>query len=568
MYAFAQFRVFAILGLLFSPALAFADDQYTQVLEYQPQAALGVGWNTLTNQVSDARATCLDPKSYKPQENTNGRYSGNFRLVSSRSDIEDGLGLNVSAGYRGLVYKASGSVKFAQDQTVSASSTQVAGFATAETRVESVLGKTGNEAANAAFISSDAILSLNDIQQRFGGLSLDRHKLKLLTSKNPDDVQKFFRECGDGFVSDIYHGGRLNIVASLSSNSEKSKQTVESTLKGEGGGFNIGIDSLVSAAKSKDVTNFSSNYLIVGTDGSGGSFTDIDGLKQKFNEFNNKAYQHDAGIRLRITSYALLLPNSGQYRFGVAKDAIEAARLVNELTSVWQTLGQMLDDQHAFPVRWDRSVGQQCIKSKQDEIIRNNQSIVAGLKTCAQDTVSAMSTAASCSKAKILAQVSVNSENSTACPATTTLVNNRVSEFDYRLFYPALGKSDSCAPPKSSEVREKVRQEWIKPRWDAICNHNPNQNPQLCLNSTLDALVQHIHVPDRGLPPLPTGGYKRSCQVKTCTTKWGDNDRGLIRCTCSSGGKSKPTKWTSMQCPQKIALQNCHGVLKYTKSCG
>lgn len=566
MHAIAPLRILAFLCLFCSPTPGFADDQYTQVLEYQPQAALAVGWNTLTNQISDARATCLSPKSYKSQENKNSRYSGNFRLVSSRSDIEDGLDLNVSAGYRGLVYQASGSIEFAQNQTLSAASTQVAGFATAETRVESVVGQTANVAANATSISSDAVLSLNDVQQRLGGLSLDPDKLALLTSTNPEDVQKFFSACGDGFVSDIYHGGRLNIVATLSTQSETSKQTVESTLKGEGGGFNIGIKGLVSAAKSKDVTNFSSNYLIVGTDGSGGSFTDIEGLKQKFNEFNNKAYQHDAGIRLRVTSYALLLPNSGQYRFGVAKDAIETARLVNELTSVWQTLGQMQDGQLLSPLRWDRSVGKQCIKNKQDEIIQNNHSRVAALKSCSQDTVSSMSTPDSCTSAQLLAQVSISSKDSAACPATTKLVNDRVSEFDYRLFYPALGTPNNCAPLKSSVVKEKVRKEWIKPRWDAICN-NPNQNPQLCLNSTLDSLVAHIHVPDRGLPPLPSGGYRRFCPVKTCTTKWDGNDNGLIQCKCSSGGKSKRTKWTSIQCPQTIALENCHGALKYKNPC-
>ena len=175
---------------------AFADDQFTQVLEYRSPATLGLGWNSLTNQSSDARMSCLEEKSYTTHESQGGNYSGSFRLVSSRSDIEDSLGLNASASYRGLVYQASGSVQFAKSQTLSTGSIQVAGFATAETRVQSLLGKGNTEGLKADAGPSDEILPLSTIQRRQTGLRIAPKKLRLLTSGKPKDAQKFFGNVG------------------------------------------------------------------------------------------------------------------------------------------------------------------------------------------------------------------------------------------------------------------------------------------------------------------------------------------------------------------------------------
>ena len=264
-------------------------------------------------------------------------------------------------------------------------------------------------------------------------------------------------------------------------------------------------------------------------------------------------------------SYAAILPASEGYRFGVADDAIKAGRLYNELTSIWQTLKQILDgDAVTVASQWGRSVGKACIAAKQDEIIGINKSVSDALHACANDTVSSMNTPSSCDSSALLAGARVKPDDP-SCPATTQLVNNRLSAFDYRLFFPPRtvpSKIDRCTEPTTAMVRNMMAAEWIKPAWDAKCS-DPNQHPELCLNSTYDRLVKNIHVVDRGKPPLPSGGYRRSCTVAKCNLEWDANGKGKMQCPCSAGGQTKNTKWIKLQCPQKKALQNCRRTLKY-----
>ena len=209
----------------------------SEMLESRPEAKLGLGWNSVTNEPTSRREFCIDLSSTsikdaenKDAENKDARYQGSFRLIHTKTDIEDGFGLSLSASYRGLIYSAKGSASYAQKQTVNVENINAAGFVTVETRGRSLHSKGSNFSATTFVPSHQLDGSL--VVDQVGGLSLKSKYLQLLKS-NP---KQFYQICGDSFVSDIYFGGRLNVVATLATVSVSDKRKLESSLSGSGGG--------------------------------------------------------------------------------------------------------------------------------------------------------------------------------------------------------------------------------------------------------------------------------------------------------------------------------------------
>ncbi|MEZ5482722.1 MAG: hypothetical protein R3E73_11265 [Porticoccaceae bacterium] len=534
-----------------------------QVLEFQPEAKLAVGWNSIENDISTGRATCLDPKSFSykknPSGHKDGQYEGSFRLVHSKTDIEDGFGLNASATYRGLLYKVEGSAKYAQSKEVSAENTNVAGYVAVETRADSIYGAT-SKSLDAQFIPSVKMISASEIAARFTDIRVLPEYIDLLAS-NP---KEFFRRCGDGFVADIYYGGRLNVLAALATTSEDSKKKLEASLKGSSSAVDVSVDGFISSVKKSSGTQFTASYRAVGGDGKELSVSSIDNLKQTVDKFSHEVFKNDAGIRMRVVSYASLIPNTDSYRFGVVQDAIDAARRYRDLNSVWDALGQMRDGPLTTKLKWNRAVSKQCLADKQDEILDYNKTIFSSLETCSKQMNSSMSNPPNCSSKALLAGARLKTGSAT-CPATTTIVDGKLSQFDYRLFYPLVSDSkilDICQKPSDSVYRAMINKLWLKPTIDAQCSADPNQ-PQ-CYNRVREQLTNNIHILDNGFTPImPTGGYTRSC--KNCETAWRGDGGSHVRCDCKKNGKYVPTKWRNMdpQCPQKTALQNCSATLKY-----
>lgn len=258
-------KIFFLMAFLCFGIISVPAAGQDQKLEYQPEAVLALGWNSIENSSSAGRASCLDPKSYQSNKNKSKdpNYYGTFRLVYSKTDIEDGFGLNSSASYRGLVYKASGSVKYAQSKQVSSQSTNASGFVTVETRSESLLGQSALSQGG-AFVPSYQSAPFSAVKARLGDIRLSNDYVQMLKS-NPGE---FFRQCGDGFVMDIYYGGRLNIFATLTTDSETSRKKLEASLKGSGGVAEISIDGFISNAKNSGNTEFNASYMAVGSDGS------------------------------------------------------------------------------------------------------------------------------------------------------------------------------------------------------------------------------------------------------------------------------------------------------------
>ncbi len=550
--------------LLFPPFVSSAQDS-DQILEYQPEASMAMGWNSLTNRPSNARANCLDPSSYEisdePREESGGsgiRAEGNFQLIFSKSEIADGFGLNAAASYRSLAYNVSGSAEYAQSKQVSTENTNVAGYVKVETRAQSLRGKSG-VAELRSFSLSDTNLPADSLGARLSGIRLSQEALDALKNS----PEEFFNNCGDGFVIDIYYGGRLNVIASLSSTSEQEKRKLESSLKGSGGGAEVSIDGFIESAKSTAVESFNASYLMVGTDGGDINVLTVAELKTTFDNFPGNVKKNDIGVRLRVASYASLLPESERYRFGPTDEVIKAARLYNDLESVWRNLADMRGALNK-KLRWDLAVNERCLSDKQDEIGAFNSTVLKNITACAEQTTSSFSTPSICESDAFPANPAKNSDPS--CPSTTAIVDGQLSQFDYRLFYPMLvvnNELPACKQYDTAEVQAVVRKQWLKPVIDAQCNDNINL-PQ-CNNEIRRQLVNNIHVVDTTKPLAPYGknGYLSSCQ--DCKMKWGSGGKAIIQCSCSKNKKYKNTAWINMQCPQKTALQNCNRRLRYGK---
>jgi len=272
-----------------------------------------------------------------PSKNSNASYNSGFRLVHSKTDIQDAFGLDASASYRGIAYQAEGSVKYASSKDVNAESINLAGYVKVDTRADS-LRASDNISFKGAFLASGDLDTGESFTARMGGIKIDKDYAQLYLT-NPE---VFFNTCGDGFVMDIFYGGRLNIIATLDTKTEAAKQSLQASLKGSGGGVEVDVDAVVSSAKASEGTTFNASYQAVGSDGSELKIGSIDQVKSTFENFTANARQNDAGVRMRIVSYKSLVEEKlKDYRFGPGDSVTQAARLYSDLTSVWHTLTQI-----------------------------------------------------------------------------------------------------------------------------------------------------------------------------------------------------------------------------------
>ncbi len=155
---------------------------------------------------------------------------------------------------------------------------------------------------------------------------------------------------------------------------------------------------------------------------------------------------------------------------------------------------------------------------------------------------------------------------SDSCPATTQLIDGQLSQFDYRLFYPAVKQSGvlpSCKKWGTGEIQQFVSSQWLDPTIDTQCRANPSQ-PQ-CVNATRAKLKANIHVVDTSEPLQPEGRYEETCN--SCKLKWVSDGKAQMQCSCKRDGEFKNTAWVTLQCPQKARLNNCRRTLHYG-NCG
>ncbi|MGF1641806.1 MAG: hypothetical protein ACFCUO_12730 [Rhodospirillales bacterium] len=544
-----------------SPAPESAEGLFEE-MEYRSEARLGVGWSALTNDIATRRATCIEKAETSSKTNDDPRYFGQFRLVHSTTDIEDGFGLSTSAAFQGLIYKVGGSVKYAQSKTFSADSINASGFITVETRSESLYGPDATlPAAGVAFEPSWASATAHHLSTRMGGLRLKPEYARML--KN--DQKAFFDACGDGFVVDIYRGGRLDVLLGIATASVAENRKLAAEIHGSGGGVSIDVDAMISKVEAHKNTSVNGTYLAVGGDGRELGVASLDELKAMLKAFPAEVRKADAGIRIRVLSYAALVGGDEHYRFGVVDSARTAARLYLDLESVWATMRAMTDGPLNPRMAWTRSIEPQCLRRKEDEILEIKQALRARLEECGRELPASMTTPRACEASRL--SIAPGGVPTADCPATTALIPPAVTDYDYRVFLPAFqeaGVLDACHQPNDAAVRERVRQDWLKPVIDARCGDGAEGKPE-CRSAVADHLVAAIPVVGPPPPPLPTGGYQRSC--RNCVVKWDGPNRQIIQCSCARDGKYANTAWTLMQCPQRDPLQNCNRKLKYGRTC-
>ena len=556
---------FVFLFLFCTPlfrGLGWASEPF-EFMEFRPEAKLGVGWSALTNDIATRRETCIEMSGAEPSSKTNDnpQYFGQFRLVHSTTDIEDGFGLSTSASFQGLVYKGAGSVKYAQSRTYNAENINAAGFITVETRSESLYGSAATVSArDPSYLPSWTPVALRGVLAQVGGLRLKPEFSKML-NENP---KAFFEHCGDGFVTDIYRGGRLSVLLNISAASVGENKKLQAEISGSGGGVDIGVDSMISKVSAHSNTSLNGSYFAVGGSGRELSLASLDALKAMLKTFPEDVHTTDAGIRMRVMSYNAVLDGEDRYRFGIVESARAAARTYLDFNSIWKTMREMTDGALKPKLAWNRSVDPACLSRKQDEILSINRDLLNRLEDCGAAMASTMESPQQCQAAQFAAVLKAAPAAGT-CPATPTLIGDTVTDYDYRIFFPAFVETnvlDGCHQPGDAAVRELVREDWLKPVIDARCRSRPEDKPE-CQSTVANRLTASIHVNGRPPPPLPTGGYLRSC--KNCVVKWDSAGKQTMRCSCSRGGKFGNTAWITPQCPQKAPLQNCSRRLKYGK---
>jgi hypothetical protein len=545
-----------------------AHAEMSMMLEFAPEASLGLGWNTLRNAPTDRRETCIenfaDPVVSK---NKQLESTGSFRLVHSTSDILDGFDLSASAAFHGIFYKGSGSISYATSQSISAEMTNAAGFVTVETDATSLRAKDAPAAAT-AYRYSFAVTPAA-VASSIGGLRLKQEYLDLLKSGSVSDRKTFFEICGDGFISDIYRGGRLSTVLTISSRNREDRQKLQASLSGEGGGASVSVGTMIEKVSKSSVSSFSANFHAVSGCGQSG-VTSLDAMKNLLETFAGCVRSDPAGIRMRVISYDALVTPPGKHRFGVPEGAAKAARAYLDLNSIWATMHQMRDttsDLHDKLV-WSRSVGTSCLGEKQDEILDVRKRLKESLSGCNEAIGTTIDRPAACEAEAMQANLAQPRPASAGCPTTSRILDGLSSQYDYLVFWPAMVRTgvqeNSCHQQVDGFVADAVYQDWIKPVIDLRCSGPDVEDKADCRSGFPNAVKSRIPVHPR-VTRTPTGGYQRTC--KDCRISWNGSGGQVMKCQCKRGGKYGWTKSITLQCPQTAPLENCKRTLKYGKSC-
>jgi len=223
---------------------------YPQQVYPYPQSGvrIGQGWDSFNEQGTSAACvnvaeTRLERASYETQvQQVQGSYSLATQATTS-----------ISASYRGMGASASGSLATSSSLTVSAddqnflftfSSSAGSTFAVPPQDSEGDPKPLSEEISKGlAALKSDAAqqLYLNQILQkpqtyRTGNIELTGDAENLFKTNK----KRFRRECGDGYVSAIHRGSRINVLLTqrLASHSQASSLSASLSASGYGGSIN------------------------------------------------------------------------------------------------------------------------------------------------------------------------------------------------------------------------------------------------------------------------------------------------------------------------------------------
>lgn len=540
-YAFACLAAWPAAGQ--TPPTDPTSAALSMELEFHPQGQLGYGWDAVRNAPPAGRATCLDgvkhDKDLSPKENAF------VRLVETKADVLDAFELSAEASFQGLVYKAGGSIAYAQSQSLSTDQLNLAGSIDAMTRTEYVKG------------AKEALTGT--LSENGTGLRIKPDYLKLLTSGDPAKLAQFRRDCGDSFVTDIQRGGKLSIFLTVTTQSQTEKQSLRAKLSGGSATTNLSVAAAAEAIKNTTGSTVSGEFYAVGALMPQVDITSPDGMIALMGQFSQALKQGDAGRSMVVQSYWSLVPGQPG-SFGIPEDAIKAARDYFALSAAWDKLDTVWNDLPSGAYDMSRAPSRTCLGQRKDELIAQAQHIPDQLKTCGTQLVSTLS--GSCN----LAHSPVTITTAAACPLAPNILSGaQHSAYDYLALLPPRAEKLPGACVVDATAKTRVFDDWVRPVWRAACADTPAD--PACASSFEDRATGAVPLTARpSLYPAKgfKGKYKDTCSA--CSVGFVSNGKMKLTCKCSHNGSKHSTSVT-LSCPYTGPLENCKGRLKAGNSC-
>lgn len=243
-----RYSLSMVLGasLSFSP-LAWAQDAEEEsavLLEFPVEnpVSLGTGWNFVENKKSLQSCIAHDVSSLNFQDRR-----AQLSVVEDHEALADALDVSVTAKYRAVLSNFSASARFVTSTKFEARSTHVAIMAEVDEGPQFVVPTAVDNASS-------------DVEQQIKNVRLLPEFVDLASN----DIDEFFRQCGQGFVAVIHSGARINAVLTFSNTNRKEHEAISLSLSGGGGGASFSASFQRTMDSFSQAERFNVSYLGLG----------------------------------------------------------------------------------------------------------------------------------------------------------------------------------------------------------------------------------------------------------------------------------------------------------------
>lgn len=576
------FTIFTLLLLSFTDVHTQTKVDQSRTYDYpQGGAALGQGWNT--NQLTLTQSKCVDGSTVKTQPGQQTMVK--LERVSSKFDFDTSMSVSVDSQVKALVGDTTDKTSFSAGirfnsayLNISAVSTVDAGSLALSPQGDSDLNQVSSERISLLPIALDtqAWQSIPD------GSDVENKSIRLgekYAQMAKDDLQKFRRACGDGYVASIAQGGQMTALLTFTTTDASAQASYESSLSGAFAASSVG-----SKMKGKLDTAVASNSLKFNMLTIGGIDTGLDcnGTEDKpdtgclwkaLSKFPTEVHKHPRFLSMTIMPYTELENWPGGVLDIKPLDPLaKLARYYQDFASIYDTINWLRQD-----YQWNAKTNA-CTASP-NHPHNGNKCVLWNrggfdtpeLQADIQDDIQ-----------NILNEIKQIAGKCTNSIDNCTLTNIGIGEnftydpWAYRAKLPMLYSSAVTPdqfPPKKI-VQSNIRQYWLQNLRDNRCELD--KSVDVC-PSNKKIRSYDIDVIERVLPPQPRGSYRKTC--KDFKLVWNGKNHPQFSASCSTGKwnkdslgrrKSKIYKNNSwdmtLKCPSNH-ITNCTGNFKCGGKC-
>lgn len=240
-----KFGTLFTAGLTFAISTAFAsDEENTVLLEFPVEnpVSLGTGWNFVENKKTLQNCIAHDVSSLDFQDRR-----AHLSVVEDHESLADALEISVTAKYRAVLSNFSASARFVTSTKFEARSTNVAIMAEVDEGPKFVVPiSTGNPRSS--------------VGQEIKNVRLLPEFVDLASN----DIDEFYRQCGQGFVAVVHSGARINAVLTFSNTTLTEHETISASLSGGGGGASFSTSFQRTMDNYSQSERFNVSYLGLG----------------------------------------------------------------------------------------------------------------------------------------------------------------------------------------------------------------------------------------------------------------------------------------------------------------